>query len=190
MTKIFTSKNRAIGLLFLLVGLFVSSVSFSQTYCIPYSYYGCDYTSSIRYGVIERMQLTDISNNTLFSKSADACNAGTSSTVNGTTNGWALVASKSAFTLSSGSKYTMGLSASMTNGATVYNYVINIYMWIDLNRDGNFSATEFMSTGWTGPSTGNTAFGVGGPIQNNTFTLPCGITPGQSRMRIISSYSY
>jgi PKD repeat protein len=190
MTKKFTFRNKMLGLTLLFIGLFGNLASYGQTYCIPYSYYGCDYTGTIRYGVIERMQLRDISGNFLFNKSPDACNAGIRSSVNATDAGWSLVTSKPAFTLSSGSKYTMGLSVSMTNGATVYNYSINIYVWIDLNRDGNFTANEYMSTGWTLPTTNNTAFGVGGNIQNNTFTLPCGVTPGTSRMRIISSYSY
>ncbi len=190
MTKNFTLKKRAIGLSLLLFILFCNLLGYSQSYCTPYSYYGCNYTGTTRYGVIEKVQLSDISNNMLYNKAADACNAGMTSTLPTVGAGYTLLNSKPAYSLSSGSKYTMGVSASMTSGATMYNYVMNIYMWVDLNRDGNFTANEFMSTGWTGPSTNTTAYGVGGNIQNNTFTLPCGISPGVSRMRLILSYSY
>ncbi len=190
MTKKITFKDKSFGFILMLFGLLITGLSFGQSYCVPYSYYGCDYTGTTRYGVIERKQLKDISGNILYEKAPDACNAGISTVLGAAGNGFSLVTNKPAFTLSSGTKYSLGLSASMTSGATLYNYVINIYVWIDLNRDGNFAANEFMSTGWTGPSTGTTAFGVGGALQFNNFTVPCGVTPGQSRMRIISSYSY
>ena len=111
-------------------------------------------------------------------------------TTNSSPNGYALMTTAPSFTISSGSKYTMGISTSYQSGSTFYNtYVVNMYMWIDLNRDGSFSTGEYMSTGWTYPTTGN-ATGVGGNMAFNTFTVPCGITPGTSRMRVISSYSY
>ncbi len=190
MTKSFTLKQVALSTAFLLFGLMNSVLSYGQSYCVPYSYYGCNYNSTTRYGVIERVQLTDVGNNMLYNKSASGCDAGLTTALPTVGAGWSLVTTTPAFTLSSGSKYTMGVSASMTSGATMYNYVMNIYMWVDLNRDGNFAANEFMSSGWTGPSTNTTAYGVGGNIQNNSFTLPCGITPGTSRMRLILSYSY
>ena len=186
----FTLKNKVLGLTLLLFGLLSNLLSYSQTYCQPYSYYGCNYTNTIRYAVIERVQLRDVSNNLIYDKAADACNHPVATSVNNVNNGWSLVTAKSAFTLSSGSKYTMGISTSTSNGVNLYNYLSNLYVWIDLNRDGNFSSSEFMSTGWTGSSSGSMAYGVGGTIQNNTFTLPCGISAGETRMRVISSYSY
>lgn len=190
MTKKFTFKKRAMGFSLLLFGLTCSFITYGQSYCIPYATYGCNNTATTaKYGVIERVQLKDVSGNTMFDKSADGCTHVLGTTSNLATNGWTLISSKPSFTLSSGSKYSMGLSVSSTAGASIYTYSINLYMWVDLNRDGNFASNEFMANAWT-PATSANAHGVGGNLQFNTFTLPCGISPGQSRMRIIGSYSY
>ena len=189
--KITLKKSKVLGLFLALLG-FLGSASFNQSqaqsYCIPYSYYGCN-VSSVSYSVIERVQVKDISNNFLMDKSADGCNQTTATTTNVSPNGYTLMSTKPSFTLSSGSKYTMGVSVSSTNGSSIYAYASFLYMWVDLNRDGNFAANEYMATGWTS-ATGANAMKVGGNITNNTFTIPCGISPGQSRMRLISSYSY
>ncbi|NUM31423.1 MAG: DUF5011 domain-containing protein [Bacteroidetes bacterium] len=188
MKKKFTQKSIYIAflLLFIVFGNFKSN---AQSYCTPYSYYGCSY-NTVRYWAIERVQIKDISSNTIFDKPADGCNEANHSTVNVSPNGYSHVSIKSAFTLSSGSKYTIGLSTSYQSGTTYYNtYSVMFFMWIDLNRDGTFSSSEYMSTGWTNATTGN-ASGVGGNLAYNTFTVPCGISTGTSRMRIISSYSY
>lgn len=168
--------------------LFYNKV-YGQTYCTPYSYYGCSYNTT-RYWAIERVQIKDISDNIIFDKAADGCNEANHSTVNVSPNGYSHVSTKSVFTLSSGSKYTIGISTSYQNGTTIYsNYAVKLYMWIDINRDGVFSTSEYMSNSWTDALTAN-ASGVGGNLTFNSFTVPCGVTPGVSRMRIISSYSY
>lgn len=188
MKKKFTLKLNYFALLLLSV-VFGNLKSYSQTYCVPYSYYGCNY-STVRYWAIERVQIKDISNNIVFDKAADGCNEANHTTTNTAGNGYSLVTTKPVFTLSSGSKYTIGISTSYQSGTTYYNtYSVMLYMWIDLNRDGVFSTNEYMSTGWTNATTGNPS-GVGGNLAYNTFTVPCGVTAGQSRMRIISSYSY
>jgi len=189
MIKKSTFRIRLFTSVIMLLSLLASLVSYSQTYCIPYSAQGCNYTSSTRYGVIERVQLKDVSGNLIYDKAADGCNQGIQTSLNVSPSGYTLINTKPTFTLSSGSRYTMLTSSSMTFNTTVYNFVIGIYVWIDLDRDGNFTANEYMSTGWTGPSTGNSLFGVGGALQANTFTIPCGVTPGTSRIRLMLSYS-
>jgi PKD repeat protein len=189
MIKKITLNNKLQKLSLLFLGILLYTVSYSQTYCIPFSYYGCNY-NTVKYFAIERVQIKDISGNFLIDKAADGCNEANHTTTNLTTNGWTLMSTKPSFTLSSGSKYTMGLSTSYQSGTATGAYTVPMYVWIDLDRDGNFATNEYMSTGWTAPTTSNSLSGVGGPLAFNTFTVPCGVKPGESRMRIISSYSY
>ena len=187
MTKKSTFKNKVSGYFLILLGLLGSSAfnqSHAQTYCIPYSFYGCN-LSGISYGVMERLQIKDVSNILLYDKPADGCNT-TSTTQNVSPNGYVLISSKSSFTLSSGSMYTVGISASMNAGSS---YAIQVAAWVDLNRDGTFSSNEYVATGWRTVASGNVV-GTGGAITNNTFTMPCGVSAGQSRMRFITSYWY
>ncbi len=189
MTKKITLKNsKVLGLFIILLGLLGSSSfnqSQAQSYCIPFSYYGCNY-SNISYGVIERVVVKDINGSSLFSKAADGCSQPTPSAPAVSPNGFTLMSTKPSFTLSSGSKYSLGVSVTMATGTS---YAINYGMWIDLNRDGNYSANEYMSTGWGTIASAN-ALGVGGTLQTKDFTVPCGVTPGTSRMRIIASYNF
>ena len=176
----------------MLVSLLASSAfnkSHAQSYCTPYSYYGCLY-SSYYYGPIERVNLKDISGNFLLQKAADACNYGNTVNVNSSPNGYTLMSTKPSFSLSSGSKYTLETSTSYGTSTAGYSASpVYIYCWIDLNRDGTFSSNEYMSNGWTSMTSSNLP-GVGGSLATNTFTVPCGVSSGVSRMRLISSYSY
>jgi len=192
MTKTITQKNKLLGFLLIFLSLVGSSAfnkANAQSYCTPYSYYGCLY-SGFYYWPLERVNLLDVSGNYLLQKAADACNAGAISTPNASGNGYTLMSSKPSFSLSSGSKYTLQTSCSY--GSSTYGYnssPVYIYCWIDLDRDGNFSSKEFVSTGWASMSSSNLP-GVGGSLTTNTFTVPCGVSAGTSRMRLISSYYY
>ena len=99
-----------------------------------------------------------------------------------------MVSTKPVFTLSSGSTYTVESSCSYGTTTTFSALTFYLYVWIDLNRDGNFASNEFMSTGWANMTSGKVF--TGGNLRSNNFTVPCGITAGQSRMRVICSYSY
>jgi PKD repeat protein len=192
MTKRITSPNKVLGLVLMFLSLIGSSAfnkSNAQSYCTGYSYYGCLY-SNYYYGPIERVNLKDISGNYLLNKAADACNSGNTTTPNSSGNGYTLMSTKPSFTLSSGSKYTLETSTSYGTSTGGYTASpVYIYCWIDLNRDGSFTSNEFMSKGWTSMTSSNLP-GVGGSLTTNTFTVPCGVTAGVSRMRLMSSYSY
>jgi PKD repeat protein len=130
------------------------------------------------------MQLKDAAGNTIYDKAADGCNT-ISKSVNTAGNGYTLISSSSQFVLYGGSQYSLGTSVSATSGKSVYTFSINIAAWIDYDRDGNFSSSEYISTGWTNPVSGN-GNGVGGNIQANKFTVPCGFKAGVTRMRVIT----
>ncbi|MCB9251422.1 MAG: DUF5011 domain-containing protein [Flavobacteriales bacterium] len=192
MTKKFTTKHKLLGFILMILGLMGSS-SFNQTqaqsYCEGYSYYGCAY-SSYYYFPIERVNVKDVSGNYLLQKPADACNQGFITSTNSVGNGYSLVSTKPSFSLSSGSKYTLETSASYGYIGYGGTYSVYIYCWIDLNRDGVFSSNEYMSNGWSQMNTGGKEPFTGGPLTANTFTVPCGVKAGTSRMRLMSSYSY
>jgi hypothetical protein len=135
------------------------------------------------------VNLKDISGNFLLQKAADACNYGNTVNVNSSPNGYTLMSTKPSFSLSSGSKYTLETSTSYGTSTAGYSSPVYIYCWIDLNRDGTFSSNEYMSNGWTSMTSSNLP-GVGGSLATNTFTVPCGVSSGVSRMRLISSYNY
>jgi hypothetical protein len=172
-----------------LIGTSAFNSAQAQTYCEGYSYYGCAY-SNYYYFPIERVNVKDVSGNYLMQKPADACNQGFITTTNASGNGYTLMSTKPSFTLSSGSKYTLETSGSYGTTTNGYSYSIYIYCWIDLNRDGVFSANEFMSNGWSQMNTGSSLPFTGGALTQNTFTVPCGVSAGTSRMRLMSSYSY
>ncbi len=122
MTKTITQKNKLLGFLLVFLSLVGSSAfnkANAQSYCTPYSYYGCLY-SGYYYWPLERVNLLDVSGNYLLQKPADACNAGAISTPNASGNGYTLMSSKPSFSLSSGSKYTLQTSCSY--GTTTYGY--------------------------------------------------------------------
>jgi hypothetical protein len=124
MTKTITQKNKLLGFLLVFLSLVGSSAfnkANAQSYCTPYSYYGCLY-SGYYYWPLERVNLLDVSGNYLLQKPADACNAGAISTPNASGNGYTLMSSKPSFSLSSGSKYTLQTSCSY--GTTTYGYSI------------------------------------------------------------------
>jgi len=192
MTKKFNSKNKVLGYLLILLGLFGSSTinkSQAQTYCSVGSYIGC-LSGAYTYFDIERVIFRDVSGNVLLDKAADGCNFGTTTSPGSAGQGYTLISSKPSFTLSSGTKYSMEASSSYGQGTTGYTgYTVYFYVWIDLNRDGDFTdAGEYQSTGWAGAPTG-AAPGTSGTLAKNFFTVPCNLTAGTSRLRIISSYN-
>jgi PKD repeat protein len=187
MTNYFTLKKWAFKFIVALLGVFALGEANAQTYCTSWSYYGC-YYSTTYYAPIERLRIKDVSNNYILDKAADGCNAGITTVVNTVGNGYTLMSNKPQFTLSSGSKYTMESSTSYGSATSSSAVTVYIYVWIDFNRDGNFSSNEYMSTGWGSMIAG--LINKGGNLVTNSFTVPCNITPGTSRMRVLASYSY
>ncbi|MCC6720778.1 MAG: DUF5011 domain-containing protein [Bacteroidia bacterium] len=192
MSNKFTFKNNLLGLLLILLSLAGTS-TFNQTkaqapYCVANSYYGC-YYSGYWYWPIERLRVKDVSGSILYEHGADGCTYGLSGTPGSSGNGYSLMSSKPSFTLSSGSKYTLEASSSYGSSTYSYSYQVYFYCWIDLNRDNVFQSSEFMSTGWSSVANGAPSAG-GGALASNNFTVPCGVSPGQSRMRVMSSYQY
>ncbi len=72
-----------------------------------------------------------------------------------------------------------GLNYPGYNG-TAYSFVYAI--WVDLNNDGNFQATERVAVN----SSGATAY----PTATGTFTLPCTAASGTLKMRVMGNYYY
>lgn len=174
--------NFRLSILFFFLCLTTFNFCKAQSYCTPYSHYGCGL--GYDYGTLERMQVKDAAGNTIYDKAADGCNTASTS-VNTAGNGYTLISSSSQFVLYGGAQYSLGTSVSATSGKSVYTYTINIAAWIDFDRDGNFSSSEYIATGWTNPVSGNGS-GVGGNIQANKFTVPCGLKAGVTRMRVIT----
>lgn len=166
----------------LLLSFTVFNLCKAQTYCTPYSHYGCGL--GYDYGTLERMQIKDAAGNTIYDKAADGCNTASTS-VNTAGNGFTLISSSSQFVLYGGSQYSLGISVSATSGKSIYSFNINVAAWIDYDRDGNFTSSEYISTGWTNPVSDNGS-GVGGKIQANIFKIPCGFKAGVTRMRVIT----
>ena len=193
MKQKFTLKNaKVLGFIFVLLGLLGSSAynkSQAQSYCQVGSYIGCLY-SGYTYFDIETVIFKDAGGTVLMNKAADGCNFGTTTSPGSGGQGYSFMGSTPRFTMSSGSKYTMQASTAYGTGTTGYSgYTVFFYVWVDLNRDGTFTSNEYMSTGWAGAPTG-AAPGTAGTLATNTFTVPCGVSSGTTRMRIMSSYSY
>jgi len=182
-----TNMIKIFGLLLTFLSLVLPNKSDAQSYCTSFSYYGCNYTTTY-YAPIERLRIRDVSNVYILDKAADGCNSGLTSTVNVTGNGYTLMSNKPMFTLSSGSKYTIESSTSYGTATTTSAVTVNLYVWIDLDGDGLFAANEYMSTGFASMIAGK--YGTGGNLATNTFTVPCKMKAGTSRMRVLSSYNY
>lgn len=72
---------------------------------------------------------------------------------------------------------TSGINQLQLNPGYGYgSYSENWAVWIDLNRDGNFSAGEKMVA----------AYGSG--LQSSYFTIPMGVAAGEARMRVVMSW--
>jgi len=185
MTKI-TNFSKLLGLFLTILSFVSPNKSDAQSYCTSFSAYGCFYTTTY-YAPIERLRIKDVSDVYILDKAADGCNAGLSTTLNVTGNGYTLMSNKPMFTLSSGSRYTIESSTSYGTLTASSAVTVNLYVWIDLNGDGNFAANEYMSTGWASMIAGLVT--KGGNLVSNTFTVPCGIKAGTSRMRVLTSYN-
>ena len=170
MTKNFTQKNKMLGFLLVLLGL-VGSSTFNKShaqapYCsVSHSAGGCP-TWNMYIGRFQVSQGTSV----LYNKADDGCNQTA-------VPNYTLLTSTPSFSLSGGSKYTMAFS-------TGASYPVHIGVWVDLNRDNDFSdAGEYISQGWADITNGV------GNLQSRSFTLGCnGISAGTTRLRVRTDY--
>jgi PKD repeat protein len=178
--------GKAMGFMAML-SLGFASFSFGA-YTTPNHYYGCEYNSNTRYAAIHEVYVYDANGNSVYSKAGDACNSNPS--------GWNqqaghhnVITTSSAFTLSSGSSYSIDLNLTNPRSVTFYSTGV-VGIWIDFNGDEDFAdAGEFItSSNWDVPcGQNNNSPGSYGTVN---FTVPCANFSGETRMRIRSDYYY
>jgi hypothetical protein len=76
--------------------------------------------------------------------------------------------------LTAGSQYNLSVKQGTCGG----NYTRRVQAWIDYNQDEIFQNSEALR-----PTV--TASGTGGLVISIDFTVPCGITSGNTRMRVV-----
>ncbi|MBO6517939.1 MAG: hypothetical protein JJ975_15455, partial [Bacteroidia bacterium] len=157
-----------------------------KPYCEPTHYYGCGYNTGIQYYSYAAIEEVTFESNggVLYSKAADGC-AEKNSTYNA---GHHTVINKSpGFQLSYGSDFTLRVNGQSAFG---FNYM-NVAVWIDLNRDGDFDdANEFLGGGQAPCALNATHSSTSLPTPGVfNFSVPCGASgSGESRVRIRSTY--
>ncbi len=78
--------------------------------------------------------------------------------------------------LTAGAQYTITVKSKTCGG----NYTHRVLAWIDYNKNNAFEAAEAVSG-----ATGTILSNLGPFIFNYTFTVPCNITSGNTRMRVV-----
>ncbi|MDP2174975.1 MAG: DUF5011 domain-containing protein, partial [Bacteroidota bacterium] len=134
------------------------------------------------YAAIEQTRIS-IGNTVIYNKPADGYKA----TAGSCGAGWSLINPPSrAIDLAAGNTYTIQFSTSTTYGG---GYTANFGLYIDLNNDKDFiDAGEMFSTAsWS--ATGTQAL-TAGALSTYTFSIPCNITPGATRMRLRSDMNW
>ena len=161
-----------------LFGLLLAPNSSFAQYTQPGHYYGCCYNGGTnRYAAIEDVSIEDQAGNSLYSKAGDGCTS--CPNINSTGGHFNLIQPTSGFTLSAGATYTFKMSTSNPIGSTTYN---TAGIWFDFNGDQDYAdAGEFVSPA-------NWRFQPGNLV-SFTFTVPCGGTNGDIRMRVRTDYN-
>ncbi|MBC7426067.1 MAG: hypothetical protein H7321_05985, partial [Bacteroidia bacterium] len=153
----------------------------SLPWCNSNHYYHTAYYSPSAYmNAIEQVKVETTAGSLIYNKNPDGPNF----TQGVCQSDWKLVNTPSkSFTLIAGSSYVVSVSGSSKNGYT--SMVIGL--WIDLNKDYTFSSSEYLTTSWTASFTNG---GTPGSLSAKTIKIPCGITAGATRMRIVTDYQY
>jgi len=166
--------------------LSLGNYAVGQTYCTPTHYYGCGYnpgTQYYSYAAIEEVTFMS-GGNVVYDKAADGC-VGKTGTYN--TGHHNVINASPGFQLSYGSDLSIWI-----NGQTyTSNAEMNVAMWIDLNRDGDFDdAGEFLGGGKAPCVVNNPHSATFFPAQKEfKFSIPFGASgTGTSRIRIRSTY--
>ncbi len=184
MKKLITQFNKKILMFAFMAALgFSSSLNAQSPWCEANNP-GSLYMSSggYYYAAIEQTRIS-VGNTVVYNKPAD----GYKSTAGSCGSGWSLINPTSrAIDLVAGNTYTIEFSTSTTYGGT---YTANFGLYIDLNNDKDFiDAGEMFSTAsWS--ASGTTAL-TPGSLSRYTFTIPCNITPGSTRMRLRSDMNW
>ncbi|MBO6516155.1 MAG: DUF5011 domain-containing protein [Bacteroidia bacterium] len=185
---------RASGRLALLLAtVLYGSAAFGQTTpykpnCEPKHYYGCAYnTTTYRYGAIEEVSFAS-GGKTLYTKAADGCND--RSSTSRTTDHYNEITTTSAFQLSYGGEVTISINGQSYAGGS--NNYINVGIWADLNRDGDFEDTdEFFGNHQVNAVINRTHSGTLPTPTQLTFNIPCGAKgTGETMWRIRAAAYY
>ncbi len=169
-------KTAVLSAFFMLFGLAASAQYTATTHT-----YGCQWTNGSnnydRYSTIESVEIADAQGNVLYSKAGDGCNNRPNGTV--VTGGhFSVIESQPAFTLSSGSEYTITVGVDNVLNSSVRTY---IGVWIDFNANGSYESSEFVT-----PTSGINI--NPGTTRSWTFTVPCSVSTDPTRMRVRSNY--
>ena len=186
LTKRFQLLNK--GFLLVLLGLLAFSTNSFAQYTTPSHYYGCCWNNgNQRYAAIEEIVIKDNSGNVVFAKTADGCND--CPNLNTSQSHYDLIAPTPAFTLSAGGVYTFEISLSNPNNSTIGAAV---GVWVDFNGDEDFAdGGEFVSpANWTTGLGSLNKWPAGGGLAAGQFSVPCGGTTGEIRLRVRSNYQY
>lgn len=187
MKQTFTSSNvRAFSLkkVYTLLAflLFAGGSAFAQ-YCVSWHYYGCGYNSNLYYAAIEEVQFVQ-NGKILWRKSPDGC-VDYQNSWNSQSH-YHQITTTPTFSLSYGSNFQIKM-----NGSERYTYNANVGIWIDLNRDGDFTDQgEWFDNHVVTCRSTTIANGSGThvPLTTINLTLPCGASgSGASVIRIRSS---
>lgn len=160
---------RAIGLTILGALAVLPSVSKAQTIC-PASVGSCANNGGYG-GSVLSIRITN-STGTLYNNANTSCASFGGSTTNVTLN----PAPSAAVNLQAGSRITIELTGSIWLATNVEATKVGI--WIDMNRDGNLTASECIAN----PNTGPFAY-IRGTVVSASFTLPAWANCGLSVMR-------
>jgi hypothetical protein len=156
--------------------LFAGQLANAQSWCSGNHTWNCDGGGGAPnwYASIDDVTIFQ-DGKTIFNKPGDGCNAAASGTP-GSTSSAHLINSGKPFDLVAGSTYTIRIE-----NESGWGYAANIGAWIDVNADGKFGSTEYLSTGW-GQYASMTP-------KDNTFTIGCSnVKAGPSVMRIRAVY--
>ena len=163
-------------LIFLATGI-LNSLTAQAPWCNAHGAYHQGYSSSAYIIALEQVRIR-AGNTIVGNKPADGWNYSGSCG-----SEWRLVNSPSnAIDLSAGNTYTIDANISST-----YGYNANLGAYIDYNNDKDFiDAGEFLGT-WPASNGGSN---TPGSLVSRNFTLPCNITPGATRLRVIADANF
>ncbi|MCB9245267.1 MAG: DUF5011 domain-containing protein [Flavobacteriales bacterium] len=154
-------------------------------YCASYHYVGCGYSSNLYYASIEEVGFY-ANGKELWRKSPDGC-VDYQNNISTTGNHYHQITTTPTFTLSYGGDFQIRM-----NGSDRYTYNMYVGVWIDLNRDGDFSDPgEWLGNKDVATRQNNTipnGSGTHVALTTLNFSLPCGTKgSGASVIRIRST---
>ena len=156
------------GLLTMMMGAGVTASA--QTWCGATHQWGCDGGGGAGnwYAAVGHVEVVQ-DGKTLYRKGPDGCQTSTGA---GTQTSVMMMNAGKPFDMTAGGTYTLRISQE-----SGWGYAGFVGVWIDINRDGNFANTEYLSTGWPQFAAGT--------ITDRNVTLTCNnVSTGKSIMRV------